>query len=330
MKLLKPTSIVLSAVICLAVSACGSNSASPTKSAQSDFDGKKVCIDQYATATVIDDLLKGIQSGLAAAKSGGLKIDVQNPNADAATEQTLAQKFISDACDVIVPVGTAAAQLMANAAKDIPIVFAASSTPVEAKLVESLDAPGGHVTGVSDVIDPVPDIDAIKKLIPSIKKVGLIWKLGDPAGDAQAAAAKAHLDELGIGYVEATITNGSDVTQSAESLVGKVDAIEIPGDTTTISAAAGILKVADSAKIPVFGGTSGAVEAGGVLSSTYDYKVVGEAVAAMVLKILGGADPAKTAVVIPATGGFDLNTTKLAALGIDVPADLKASALNTY
>ncbi|MGD9959304.1 ABC transporter substrate-binding protein [Nocardioides sp.] len=322
-----PIAITTAVLTTFALSSCSDSSSAGT---QDDLSGAKVCVDQYATATVIDDIISGLREGLADAVDQGLEIDVQNPNADTATEQTLAQKFIADNCDVIVPVGTAAAQLMATATKDIPIVFAASSTPVEAKLVESLEEPGGNVTGVSDVLDPVPDIDAMVQLLPDMDTVGLIWKLGDPAGDAQTDAAKAHLDELGIDYVEATITNGSDVTQAADSLVGKVDAIQVPGDTTTISSVAGIIKVADDAELPVFGGSSSAVEAGAVLSSTYDYTVVGKAVADLVMQVLEGADPATLAVVIPDTGGYDLNRTKLDELGIEVPSELSDAALNTY
>ncbi|GAA1538528.1 ABC transporter substrate-binding protein [Nocardioides humi] len=317
--------LAASVLACTALAGCGEDGGGSA----TDAADAKVCVDQYATATVIDDLLSGLKDGLKEAMDDGLRLDVQNPNADAATEQTLAQKFISGDCDVIVPVGTSAAQLMATATRDIPIVFAASSTPVEAKLVASLEKPGGNVTGVADVIDPVPDIDAMTKLVPGLDKVGLIWKLGDPAGDAQADKARAHLDELGIEYVEATISNGSDITQAAQSLVGKVDAIEIPGDTTTISAVEGLMKVADDAKLPVYGGTSEAVAAGAVISSSYDYTVVGQEVAKVVLAILDGADPATTAVVVPETGGFDLNLTKLEELGIEVPAELRDAALTT-
>lgn len=294
------------------------------------YGDKTVCVDQYATATVIDDLLAGLQKGLADAKEDGLKVEVENPNADAATEQTLAQKFINDGCDVVVPVGTAAAQLMATAIKDSPIIFSGSSTPVEAKLVESMEEPGGNVTGVADVIDPVPDIDAMTELLPEMDTVGMVWKLGDPAGEAQAAAAKKHLDELGIKYIPATITNGSEITQATESLVGRVDAIEIPGDTGTISAIGGLMKVADDADIPVFGGTSSVVEAGGVLSSTYDYTKVGTATADLVLQVLDGADPAQTPVVVPGVHGLDLNETKLDELGIKVPDSVSDNAINTH
>jgi putative ABC transport system substrate-binding protein len=50
----------------------------------------------------------------------------------------------------------------------------------------------------------------------------------------------------------------------------------------------------------------------------------------MVLKVLDGADPASTPVVVPPTGGLELNLTKLKKLNMAVPDELKQSALTTY
>lgn len=322
------SALFASAICCLCIlgfSACGKESGG-----QGEYNGKSICIDQNTTATVISDILDGIDSQLEPQKSAGLEVVVENPNGDTAAEQTIAQKFINDGCDVVIPVGTAASQLMSTAIKDIPIVFAASSTPVEAKLVDSMDSPGKNVTGVADILDPGPDIDAMKKLMPDMKSVGLVWKLGDPAGEAQTKKAMKHLDSIGIEYVPASITTGSEIVQATKSVVGRVDAIEIPGDNATMSAIGGLIQTADDSNLPVFGGTSTVVKEGGVLSTTFDYKDVGVEVANLALKVLDGADPAETSVVVPPASGYDLNITKLDKLGLQVPNDLKKSAIATY
>lgn len=260
--------IAIASAIALTLGGCASTNAGGTG------EGRLICVDQYTTATVIDDILLGLQDGLATQVAAGLRIDIKNPQGDVATEQTIAQQFITSHCDVVVAIGTAGAQLHANANKDTPVIFSGSSTPIEAGLVATMQDPGGNVTGVADVIDPSPDIDAMLELMPEMGTVGLIWKLGDPAGDAQSADAIAHLDKLGIAHVEATITNGSEVTQATQSLASRVDAIQIPGDTTTLSAIDGVIAIADDAGIPVFSGTSEVVSAGGVLASSYDYQEV--------------------------------------------------------
>ncbi|SDS20498.1 putative ABC transport system substrate-binding protein [Brevibacterium siliguriense] len=322
------SSLAMSSLGCLcllAMSACGNASDAAGK-----YEGKTVCIDQNTTATVISDILKGIDDQLETQKDAGLNVVTENPNGDTAAEQTIAQKFINDGCDVVVPIGTAASQLMSTVIKDIPIVFAASSTPVEAKLVDSMQNPGKNVTGVADILDPAPDIDAMRKIMPEVGTVGLVWKLGDPAGEAQTKKAMKHLDSLGIEYVPASITTGSEIVQATKSLVGRADAIEIPGDNATMSAIGGLMQTADDANLPVFGGTSMVVEEGGVLSTTFDYKDVGAEVAKLAVKVVDGADPAETAVVVPEASGYDLNITKLEKLGLDIPSDIKESAITTY
>lgn len=320
------TSLCISAALALALSACSGSDQSGN--AEGEYAGKTVCIDRYTSAGLIDDIMAGIDEGLADAVSQGLAVNVQNPQGDASTEQTVAQQFISDDCTVIAAVGTSGAQAHMNTGSEIPLVFMASSTPVEAGLVDSLDAPGGRATGTSDVFDVKRDIDGMLQIAPDIKSVGLVWRVGDPAGDPLAQEATDYLQERGIAAVPATITTGADITQAAESLAGQVDAVMVPGDTTTIGAAEGLVSVLEESKIPVFGGSSGVVEAGGIISVGYDYTSLGADTAAIIVDILNGADPATTPVVIPDFAGYDVNKTQAATLGLTVPGDIQI--LNSY
>jgi putative ABC transport system substrate-binding protein len=317
--------VALLATVALVATAC---SGTPSSDADGSLSGKSVCIDQYASAAVIEDILTGVREGLADAEEEGLTIDVQNPQGDAATEQTIAQKFVTDDCTVIGAVGTSGAQAHMNTGADIPLVFMAASTPIEAGLVASFEQPGGRATGAADVFDVERDIDAMLEIDPDVRAVGLVWRVGDPSGDPLAEQATAYLDERGIEAIPATITTGADITQAAQSLAGKVDAIMIPGDTTTISAAAGLIAVADEAGIPVFGGSSSVVSEGGIVSVGYDYVDLGREAARLIVEILDGGDPAEIPVAVPAFAGYDVNETKAAELGLTIPADLQI--LNTY
>lgn len=312
----------------LTTSACASNRSGNSAGADGRYSGKTVCIDQYTSADLIDDMIGGVNEGLSDAVAEGLQINLQNPQGDAGTEQTIAQQFVSDNCTVIAAVGTSGAQAHLNTGSDIPLVFLASSTPQQSGLVESLDKPGGRATGTSDVFDVRRDIDGMRMLKTDIKTVGLVWKVGDPAGDPLAEEATRYLNELGIEAVPATITTGADITQAGESLAGRVDAVMIPGDTTTIGAASGLVQVMTESNTPIFGGSSGVVEAGGIISVGYNYADVGKDSAAIILDLLGGADPATTPVAIPNFAGYDVNRTQAEALGLTVPADLPI--LNSY
>ncbi len=301
-------------------------SALATSAAQARVDGfagKKVCMDQYVTAPPIEDVVHGIKAGL---KGSGVTFVLKNAQADAANLQTIARQFISMGCDVYTPVATPTAQTQAKLVKNRPIVFLGSSTPVAAGIVKSLKHPGGNVTGVSDPFPVKSEIDAMLKIDPSIKRVGLIWKSGDPAGDVLAATAKAWLKVRGISWKAATITNAADASQAVESLAGSVDAIELPGDATTISAVPAIIKFANQSKLPVFGSTSDTVKAGGIVAGSYDYYKVGLAGAKMVLRILRGTAAGSIPVLIPGSSAVTLtvNKTAAASFGLTIPASLKA------
>ena len=321
MKILMACSLAGGIVLALSANAMAEDSA---------LSGKTVCVNRYASAPVIDDILKGMDAGFKAA--GGEKIvqNIQNPEADAATQQTIAQQFANGGCDVIVVVGTAAAQSIQQATKTVPVVFAGVSTPVEAGLIKALDKPGGNMTGVSDPLPVESEIDGMLSILPSIETIGLIYKVGDPAGDPLAARASAHIEGKGLKHVTAGIANAGETTQAAQSLVGRVQAIEFPCDTTTISGMAGALKVAKDAKLPVFGCTSDAVKGGAILAGSYSYVDVGTETAKQVVAVLKGGDTATMPVIVPKIAGYEINKTEAAALGLKIPADMLSSAVKTY
>ncbi|PBC51566.1 ABC transporter substrate-binding protein [Rhodococcus sp. ACPA1] len=322
-RLIAATSISL---LTLVVAGCTDS----TTTGSGEFSGKTVCVDQYVSAAPTESIVEGLREALGDATRNGLELEVKNPQGDAGTEATIVQQFISSSCDVLIPVGTAAAQLHANATDEIPVVFAGSSTPVQAGLVESTSVPGGNVTGVSDALPVTEEIDAMLEIDPSIASVGVVWKLGDASGDSQSQDAKRYLDSKGIRSVDAQVQSAADVTQAVRSLQGKAEAVQIPGDTTVIGSAGGVVKAANEIGLPVFGGTSGAVEAGALIAATYDYKEVGKEAGNLALAILAGADPATTPVVLPPISGYAVNLSTAKNLGLTIPDSILQKATEKY
>ena len=78
-------------------------------------------------------------------------VDQQNASGDQPTCQTIASKLVNDGDDLILAIATPAAQAVAGATTDIPILLTAVTDPAESDLVESNDVPGGNVSGTSDL-----------------------------------------------------------------------------------------------------------------------------------------------------------------------------------
>lgn len=311
----------------LVASACADDSENKEAVTGSDFSDRKACILQGNTGPFFDDTASGIKQGLAEAE--GLEVELKNAQGNINTQNIAAQQFVDSGCDVIVPIGTATTQSVANVTQTIPIVFCAVSTPVEAELAESMESPGGNMTGTSDQLPIVPEIDAMHAIQPDAATVGIIWKNGDPAGDVLAAQATERLESLDIEVVDGPITNAADVTQAVQFLAGKVDAIFLPGDATVAAAFPGIISAANSSKVPVYG-ISDAVEGGSILGAQYDYVDVGKDTGLMAVEVLKGADPATTPIQVPEVGGFVFNVTKAEEYGLTIPESLLADAVETY
>lgn len=290
-----------------------------------------ICVNRYVTAVVIDDILRGVKRGLAEHDVSTERMVIQNPEADAGTQAALAQTFVNDNCDLILAITTPGAQSFLRVTDTIPVVFLGSATPLEAGLVNSFENPGRNFTGVANPAPVEADIDLMLEVKPDLKKVGMIYKSGDPAGDFLAKRAVAHLRKRGIAAVEAPIANAGEALQAAQTLVASgVGAIQIPGDSTTTSAMPVIVRAATEAKIPVFGGLREAMEYGALLSAAYDFEELGRVGAGLMTRVLDGENPAGIPVYVPDTSGVALNLTTAAKLGIDFPQALLARASATY
>lgn len=247
-----------------------------------------------------------------------VEITYKDAQGDPTNINTIISQYVGDGMDVIVPIATSTAQSAAAATGDIPIVFAAASYPVEAGLVKDLSKPEKNITGVSDAIDVKQIFDLAFELTPEIKTFGFIYNSGEVNSAAAIEQAKSYLDEKNIQYVEATITNSSELQQAAQSLAGKADAIFTPTDNTVASAMPVLSAEAINAGIPVYTGADSMVADGGFATVGVDYTVLGKQVADMVKRIIDGKEISEIPVETLKEYKKILNTTTAKSLGAEI------------
>ncbi|WP_392373012.1 ABC transporter substrate binding protein, partial [Streptococcus suis] len=111
----------------------------------------------------------GIKAGL---KEGGytttdnLKIDFINAEGDQSQVQTMSKKLVDNGNELLIGIATPAAQGLANATTELPIIMGAVTDPVGANLVTDLKNPGGNITGVSDQTPVADAVSLIKEITP--------------------------------------------------------------------------------------------------------------------------------------------------------------------
>ncbi len=88
----------------------------------------------------------------------------------------LAKKLVAKGVDVIVTDGTVAARAARKALPSTPIVMASAGDPVRSKLVHSMAAPGGNITGLmSGSVELLPKrLEILKEIVPGLRRVGVL------------------------------------------------------------------------------------------------------------------------------------------------------------
>ncbi|MHA1524316.1 MAG: ABC transporter substrate-binding protein [Alphaproteobacteria bacterium] len=298
---------------------------------------KKVAISTIVEVSALVDVKNGIIKGLEdnGFKVGtNLEIDYQNANGNMPTQQQIAKKFVGSSPDVIVAITTPTAQAMAAVTKDIPIVFAAVTNPIKAKLISQYIKPGGNITGASDAAPYGPQLDLFKEILPGLKKLGFIYNPGLDNSLSALARMKEEGATRGIEIVESVAPTTNEIIVAARKLVGKVDAIYIPNDTTVVSAIEAIVKIGREAKVPVLSGETGGVKRGTIASLGFDYYQGGLLAGAMAAKILNGTKAGDIDAVAMAQvlKKFDVHLNKITAdaTGVVIPAAVLAKASKIY
>ena len=247
-----------------------------------------------------------------------------NGQADSTTLNQIGAELVSKGVDIIIPIATPAAQVMQAVTEDtdIPIVFSAVSDPVSAKLVDSMDAPGGKITGTSDSLNTKAVLDLMLAANPDTDYVGLLYSKSEDSSKQPIADAIAYLESKNIKYIEKTGTTTDEVSSAADALIAEgVDAVFTPTDNTVMKAQLAIYEKFLDAKIPQFCGADSFALNGAFVGYGVDYANLGRATADMVVQILvEGADPVTTAVQTFDNGIATINTESCTALGYDLSA----------
>ncbi|MFD0590866.1 ABC transporter substrate binding protein [Paenibacillus sp. GCM10027627] len=326
------------ASLMVVTAACGGNSGKtePSSSSQPTAGGDvpegktyTIGISQIVEHPSLDATRQGF---LAALKDAGfeegknLKIDYNNAQGDPNNFKAIAEKIASDKPDLAFGIATPNTQVLVDEIKDFPVLFAAVTDPVDAKIVPKLEAPGGNVTGASDTNPDaiVQTMDFIAKEFPNVKNVGMVIDESQDNAVIMSKVAEEALAKHNIKLVKAPVANNSDIQQAAESLIGRVEAIYITLDNTVVEGVEAVIDVANENDIPFFSADRDTVEKGAFATVGFRYYDHGYEAGQMAVEILKGKNPGEMNVTKPQKLDFILNLKAAAEQGITVTDAMKA------
>lgn len=297
------------------------------KNGEAIKDNKKVeiGITQIVQHPALDLAREGFIEGLREKgyeDGKNITIDYQNAQGDAATSQTIAQKFVSEDKDMILAIATPSAQAVYNATKEIPSVFTAVTDPVAAGIAESWESSGTNFTGVSDMVPIDKQLQLLLKLVPEVKTLGVIFNTSEANSIVQVETLKEEAIKLNIEVKEIGVTNVNEINQNLIAVIKSIDALYTPTDNTVASAFDLIGKIAVENNVPILGAEEAVVDVGGLCSIGIDYFKLGKETAFKAVEILEGKKPAEIKISTLDDMSIKINREIAAKLGIKIPESI--------
>ena len=224
-----------------------------------------------------------------------------------------------------VPPAVAAKQ----ATSTIPVVFHMGDDPVRVGLVQSLNRPGGNVTGVTflTVVTETKRLELLKELVPEATMVGLLVNPSNPGAELTAKEVQSAAKVLGLQIHVVSANTKEGIDAAFDSLRQRqVGAVLATPDTIFRVQMRQIVGLASRLSLPTMYATRDFVEAGGLIS--YGTNIV-EAYreegiyAGMILK---GANPADLPVMQSTKFELVINNKTAKQLGLKIPSKIVALA----
>ncbi|MDD5223325.1 MAG: ABC transporter substrate-binding protein [bacterium] len=222
----------------------------------------------------------------------------------------------------IFAVGSQAAELAQKDFPEVPLVFSMVLNP-EPFL--------GHpnTTGITMKIHPRDQLQAFKKILPRIRKIGVIY---DPEQNRSTIAeAQAAAREIGLTLLEKRVSQTREIANAIKDLMYLVDAFWIIPDQTVISKESFqyFLETSIERKIPLFAFSGILVKGGALLALAPDYQDMGRQAGNLTKKILAGKSPQSLPPLSP-EGHLVLNQHTAQALDLTIPPEILKTAEKTY
>jgi putative ABC transport system substrate-binding protein len=231
--------------------------------------------------------------------------------------------------DVMVTIGTPAARAAKAATGTIPVVFTIQADPVGRGLVASLAHPGGNLTGLAAPVElDSKELEVLKEAVPGASRLAYLWDLSSgPASTSTWVANWAAPRLLGLQVQYLEVKDPRDFKEAFEAgIKGRADILLIAESPMTEVHFRELADLAAKSRLPAIAAKRSFAEAGLLMSYGVDLRAQGDRRAALVDKILKGAQPADVPVEQSFRFELVINLKTAKALRLTIPPSVLARA----
>ena len=231
---------------------------------------------------------------------------------------------------VIVCLDTApVARAAKTATSEIPIVFALGNDPVKMGLVDSINHPGGNITGISTMNTDIGAklVGLLHELLPRAKRFAILANI-ESADPARALITGAQEGALTLG-LQTEIIFASKVNEIDTALAGlaaRSQGLIVHADALFRQTTDKVTTVAIQEKLPTLSSLPNFTKAGGLMGYGSDFIEAHRQVGLYVGRILKGEKVGDLPVQLGVKFTFAINLKTAKAIGVEIPATLLARA----
>ncbi|MES9935771.1 MAG: ABC transporter substrate binding protein [Sedimenticola sp.] len=249
-----------------------------------------------------------------------IRFDYKGPAGSIDRLDGLIQEYLAMEPDLILVSSTPGTMAVKRLTEGmgIPAVFAPVNDPLDAGVVESLQYPGGDITGVRLPAGDDLRLQWLTRIAPDARKIYVPFTQGDKSAESTLRQIEAVAPRLGVELLTRPLDSKDAIHGPGSVVPADADAIYLPRDSTVEARVDEFVKLAMERKLPVCTPSEKQVLSGTLFSYGFVHYEIGRQAAQLVDQVLRGARPADLP-VLTAENYLLINMKTAKTIGLEVP-----------
>lgn len=250
------------------------------------------------------------------------------PTTDMSKLSATAQTLLAAKVDLILSITTPATKAVKQTTAGIgpPVVFAVVTDPVGAGIVDSMQHPGGHITGVAFGIQEARRLEWLLRIAPNIKHIYVPFNPNDQSPVLSLKMVRAAAAKLGVELIEREIPNLETLNDAVLNIPPEADAVFLLPDSLVTTRLPDLVMSATNRHLPTSSSNVLTVTQRRVLTSFgFDQNLYGKQAARLADQIFKGAKPADLPVEM-AEFYLAINLKVAKTIGLAIPDEILRQA----
>jgi putative ABC transport system substrate-binding protein len=275
----------------------------------------------------LDQNLAGFKEGmteLGYIEGKNIRYVYDGPTTDMSKLSSAAQTLLAAEVDLILTITTPATIAAKQATADIglPVVFVTVTDPVGAGIVDSMQHPGGNVTGVAFGIQEERRLEWLVRIAPEIRRIYVPYNPNDQSPVLALEMVRNAAAKLGVELITREIHNPETLNDAVLNIPAEADAVFLLPDSMLSTRVTDIVTTATKRNLPVSGANISIIKSEHVLTSFgIDQHLVGKQAARLADQIFKGARPADLPVEM-AEFYLAINLKVAKTIGLTIPDEI--------